>query len=151
LDYGQAARGPEATSAAFVAHHFNIPLTSLTLNSEAMFGAGEIQGRNAFLIFAALMCAPPKPGLIALGIHADSPYYDCSPRFLEQINQLVATCSEGRVRVVAPLLSWTKADILKYCMTVGIPLDGTYSCEQGAVPPCGRCLSCRDRHAQSIR
>jgi len=151
LDYGQAGRVHEARSALLVSRHLQIALATATLSAGGAFGQGEIQGRNAFLVFSALMLSDRLPRLIALGIHADSPYYDCTPRFLGQIDQLVAECSSGKIRVVAPLSTWTKAEILTYCSTSGIPLAETYSCENGAVPPCGTCLSCRDRHEHPPR
>jgi 7-cyano-7-deazaguanine synthase len=45
----------------------------------------------------------------------------------------------------APFATWTKQDIIAYCRTRNVPVHLTYSCERGTEPPCGTCLSCKDR------
>lgn len=147
LDYGQAAAVPERRAAAWVAGHLEVPLSELSLSGAPRFGAGELTGRNAFFVFSALFLARPGCGVVALGVHGGTPYFDCSPAFVEAADRLVAEHTDGRVRVLAPLLAWTKADVLAYCRGVGLPLDRTYSCEAGTEPACGACASCRDRAA----
>lgn len=147
LEYGQAAFEPERRAAAAVAAHLGIGLSELTTTGETGFAAGELTGRNAFFVFAALLTGRIARGGIVLGVHAGTPYYDCSPAFVKAADRLVAEHTDGRVRVLAPLLSWSKADVLAYCRKVGIPPELTYSCEAGTVPVCGRCASCQDRAA----
>jgi 7-cyano-7-deazaguanine synthase len=114
------------------------------------FGIGEIRGRNAFLIFACMLDSDCKgTQAIALGIHAGTAYYDCSPAFLSTIGRLVAEYTDGCTRVLAPFIDWTKQEIFSYCVDKGIPVDVSYSCEAGEMPPCGLCLSCRDRRMLS--
>lgn len=147
LDYGQAAAVAERRAAACVAAHLEVALSEVALTGAHRFGAGELTGRNAFFVFSALFLARPDRGVVALGVHAGTPYFDCSPAFVEAADRLVAEHTDGRVRLLAPLLFWTKADVLDYCRSVGLPLDRTYSCEAGTEPACGACASCRDRAA----
>ena len=147
LAYGQAASQPEGYAAVAVAAHLGIGLSELTVTAGVGFEAGELTGRNAFFVFAALLAGRIARGSIVLGIHAGTPYYDCSPAFVESTDRLVAEHTDGRVRLLAPLLTWSKADVVAYCRKAGIPLPITYSCEAGTVPVCGRCASCRDRTA----
>ena len=117
------------------------------MKSEVAFSPGEILGRNAFLIFAAVLVSRLKPQIIALGIHEGSSYYDCSEGFLGDIQTLVNGYTAGRIRIAAPFLKWDKPTIWEFCKMIGVPVDSTYSCERGGVPPCGSCLSCKDRGA----
>src|SRR5205085_7712545 len=109
------------------------------------FGVGELTGRNAFLIFCAILLGGCQDGMLAIGIHAGTPYFDCSPSFVERIDPLVRECSNGRVSLLAPFVDWSKGDVYSYFVNSKIPLSRTYSCEAGLMPPCGQCLSCQDR------
>jgi 7-cyano-7-deazaguanine synthase len=146
VDYGQKAAWAELAAARELVSEFSLVLYTMTVKNEVAYGPGEIAGRNAFLIFSAMLggfCS--GNGSIALGIHFGTPYYDCSPAFIGSIDRLVREYTDGCRRVVAPLLNFTKRDILAYCIERGLPLERTYSCEAGEVPPCGKCLSCQDR------
>lgn len=146
VNYGQKAALLEQAAAERLSAFLEIKLLNVRVLSERLFGEGEIVGRNAFLILTAVLdkaCSQSR--LVAIGIHAGTAYYDCSPAFLQIIDRLVSECTDGRTRVLAPFRDWTKQDILEYAIRARLPLDQTYSCECGSVPPCGSCLSCRDR------
>lgn len=145
IDYGQAAAQPERRSAASIATFMQSPLSAISVTAGHHFGAGEIPGRNAFLVLAAMTLCEVKSGVLALGIHAGTPYYDCSPAFLILIDRIVAEYTDGLTRVVAPFISWTKRETFDYYSRTGFPVDISYSCEAGTVPPCGSCASCLDR------
>ncbi len=146
VDYGQAAASLESAAADQLSAVLKINLSKVQVATQRSFGIGEIRGRNAFLIFASMLeDESGRTQSIALGIHAGTNYYDCSPAFVESINRLVAEYTDGRTRVVAPFVDWTKRDVIKYFLEAGLPIEIPYSCEAGMSPPCGTCLSCRDR------
>jgi 7-cyano-7-deazaguanine synthase len=147
VDHGQAAAKSEYVAVKSLASDLKIQVNRLTFSGARSFGAGQIVGRNAFLIFSALVAIGGNAGEIALGIHAGTPYYDCSPAFLEFINRAVAEYTDSNVQVVAPFIHWTKRDVYDYLMKAGLTVDSTYSCEQGTIPTCGKCASCLDRKA----
>lgn len=81
-----------------------------------------------------------------------SGYPDCRPEFLRAFEALArqgtkAGVEGGHIRVEAPLLRLTKADIIRRGVALKAPLHLTHSCydpdEQGRA--CGRCDSCRLR------
>ncbi|HZF15296.1 MAG TPA: 7-cyano-7-deazaguanine synthase QueC [Steroidobacteraceae bacterium] len=93
---------------------------------------------------------------IFIGVNAIdySGYPDCRPEFLEAFEQLghLATKAgiEGRgVRIRAPLVQLSKADIVRLGASLGIDYAMTVSCYQadGEGRACGRCDSCRLRRA----
>jgi 7-cyano-7-deazaguanine synthase len=147
FDFGQSAKEPELRAAEALCRQLPIPLTKATFIAGRPFGVGEIVGRNAFFVFAALMAMGRDTSVIAIGIHSGTPYYDNSPHFLNSLGNLVSEHTDGRTTLAAPFISWTKQDIYDYCIASQIPVELCYSCEAGEVPPCGICLSCRDRRA----
>lgn len=149
MDFGQPAAKEESHAARLVCEHFGTQLSIMTAKCGAVFSPGEISGRNAFLVFAALLKCRPQSGIIAIGVHEGAPYYDCSEGFFKSIQTVVDGYSAGRIKVTAPFLKWPKQIIWEFARNVGVPLDATYSCEKGGVRPCGECLSCKDRKALS--
>ncbi len=145
VDFGQAAIGPETVAVGLLSETLGIETTTLLARAPSSFGAGELIGRNAFLIMAAIFLARVDRGLLAIGIHAGTPYYDCSPGFIDRLKQLTEEHTDGRLTISAPLLHWDKGQVHSYFVRAGLPIEATYSCESGAIPPCGSCPSCRDR------
>ncbi len=145
VDHGQAARAYEARSARQICKYFNIKLHECAVRADTKFEEGELQGRNAFLIFSALLFSQYTNCLLAIGIHSGTKYYDCSPGFLDRVRGLVTEYTGGQFDVIAPFITWTKHEIISYCVSEKIPIELTYSCERGTHEPCGECTSCRDR------
>jgi 7-cyano-7-deazaguanine synthase len=61
------------------------------------------------------------------------------------MNKLLAGYTQGNVVLEAPFINWNKKMIYHYCKENNVPTDLTYSCENGTIPPCGKCNSCLDR------
>jgi 7-cyano-7-deazaguanine synthase len=113
-----------------------------------------VPARNTILLSIALGYAEShRLGAIVLGANAIdySGYPDCRPDFLrafERVARLGTRAGrEGRrtVRVRAPLLRLTKAEIVRLGERLGVPWAMTWSCYAGGRRPCGRCDSCRLR------
>ncbi len=147
VDHGQAAAEQERVAVRALAAALGIEVQELAFKGAAPFGPGELVGRNGFLVFAALLATRAQSSLIALGVHAGTPYYDCSPAFVDMISRAVAECTDSAVRVIAPFVEWTKRDVHEYFIQAGLPIGLTYSCEAGGERGCGSCASCQDRKA----
>lgn len=147
VDFGQPAVKQELRAAKAICNHYGIRLSITTVRSQAAFSAGEIRGRNAFLVFAAVLVCGMRTGIIAIGIHEGSPYYDCTEGFLKSIQAVLDGYVAGRIKVAAPFLKWGRQAIWEFSKEAQVPVDSTYSCEKGGAHPCGRCLSCKDREA----
>ncbi|MHA1690493.1 MAG: 7-cyano-7-deazaguanine synthase [Candidatus Heimdallarchaeaceae archaeon] len=145
IDYGQKAREKELLSAKKIANYYDIRFNRIVVRNSEVFSSGELLGRNAFLVFTAVMYKKPSSGIISLGIHSKVPYYDCSEDFVKNINNILDGYTNGRVLLYAPFLKWDKYMIYQYCKNNKVPVHLTYSCENGTSPPCGKCLSCMDR------
>lgn len=145
VDFGQPARKQELRAACAVCKHYGVGLSIMTVKSSVAFSVGEIPGRNAFLVFSAVLLFGMKPGIIAIGIHEGTPYYDCTEGFLKSLQTIVDGYAAGRIKVAVPFLKWGKRLIWEFCKKGRVPVEATYSCEKGGRCPCSKCLSCKDR------
>jgi 7-cyano-7-deazaguanine synthase len=146
VDYGQPASLREQVSARALAHHYKIRLREISCSGFKV-PPDEIPGRNAFLLFTALMAARSRPAIIALGIHAGTSYFDCSQAFATAADRLLREYTNGTTSLGTPFLRWTKPTVVAFCRERRVPLQLTWSCERGSVRSCGRCRSCQDRRA----
>jgi 7-cyano-7-deazaguanine synthase len=150
VDYGQIAVSQETIAASAIADHFSIPIQRIGLSNLQPKGGGVIRGRNTFLISLALLEMQPTSGLIALGIHAGTAYWDCSKDFVRIGQEMFDAYTGGQVQLAAPFLGWSKRELWEYCLRRNIPIHLTYSCELGLPQPCGQCQSCHDSEALHV-
>lgn len=150
IDYGQVARKQEFNSAHNIASYYGIELEFHEFSTSQMFFHGEIKGRNAFLVFAALLSHPEFHGIMSLGIHSGVTYYDCSEPFVKEINRILDGYTGGQIILDTPFLKWDKKMIYIYCKDNNVPIHLTYSCENGGDETCGTCRSCLDRRALNV-
>lgn len=147
VDYGQLAAKHENKASLSVSRHYDIPLEKVALSCGRDWKKGYIMGRNAFLLYTALMNFKYQNGLIAIGVHSGTDYWDCSEEFIQQIKVGFESYSDGCISIDAPFLKWNKNEIWEFCIRKKVPLEQTYSCELGKTQPCGQCLSCKDLEA----
>jgi len=115
-----------------------------------------VPARNTLLLAHALAEAE-RLGAARLYIGANavdySGYPDCRPEFLEAFEALANLATrdavEGRVRyrVMAPLVRWSKADIVRCGLELGVDFGLTSSCYDPGPRglACGACDACRLR------
>ena len=108
--------------------------------------------RNGLFISAAASVAISKGcGIIFYGAHADdaagNAYPDCSDSFNKAMNEAVWLGSGNQVKIEAPFVEMTKAQVVKTGLELGVPYELTWSCYEGGEKPCGVCGTCRDRIA----
>ncbi|MFY9717580.1 MAG: 7-cyano-7-deazaguanine synthase QueC [Thermoplasmata archaeon] len=113
-----------------------------------------VPARNTILLAVALGYAEShRLNAIWLGANAIdySGYPDCRPDFLRAFERVARLGTKaGRVgrrpiRVRAPLLRLSKAEIVRLGERIGVPWELTWSCYAGGRRPCGTCDSCRLR------
>jgi len=111
--------------------------------------------RNGLLLasVAALAMAkyPEDEVDIYLGAHADdaagNAYADCSQEFTDAMNLAISLGTYKKVHLVAPLVEWNKAQVVKKGLELKVPYELTWSCYNGGDKPCGKCGTCIDRAA----
>ena len=104
-----------------------------------------------FLSSAASIAISLDCGVIFYGAHSDdaagNAYPDCSREFNDAINSAIYIGSGEQLKVEAPFVSKTKADVVAEGIRLGVPFEMTWSCYEGGEKPCGKCGTCRDRAA----
>lgn len=109
-----------------------------------------VPGRNTiFLSFGLAYGEVTNAETLYLGVNAVdySGYPDCRPDFISAFQDL-ADCAtkqavEGHpIKIIAPLLKLSKADIIKLGTQLKVPFELTWSCYRGGEKACGRCDSC---------
>ena len=104
-----------------------------------------------FLSSAASIALSHGCEVIYYGAHADdaagNAYPDCSQEFNDAINTAIYLGSGKQLRVEAPFVGKTKADVVAEGLRLHAPYELTWSCYEGGEKPCGLCGTCRDRAA----
>lgn len=76
-----------------------------------------------------------------------SGYPDCRPEYIKAYQHLASLATKKSVerktiRIEAPLLHFTKSEIIKTGVKLKVPFEQTWSCYRGGKKACGRCDSC---------
>src|SRR6185312_11905612 len=88
---------------------------------------------------------------IVIGVNAldYSGYPDCRPEYLRAFEQLANLATKAgvegmRLKILAPLIDLSKAEIIRRGSALGLDYALTHSCYDPAPDgaPCGRCDSC---------
>lgn len=175
--YNQKHKALELAAATKIAEHYHVAhqiidvtsifagsLSSLNTANHLTVSTGdyatqtdantEVEFRNGVFISILTSIAMQKGAdAIYFGAHLDDSgviYPDCSPEFIEAMNQAVKFGTGGKVRLLAPFGNVRKADIVRTGMELGVPYELTYSCYNGTTPPCGKCGTCIDRRKAFI-
>ena len=104
-----------------------------------------------FLASAASIALSLGCEIIYYGAHSDdaagSAYPDCSAEFNAAMNEAIYLGSGKQVRITAPFVNMSKAQVVKRGVELGVPYEMTWSCYEGGDKMCGVCGTCRDRKA----
>ncbi len=111
-----------------------------------------VPARNTIFLALALAYAETRGAFdLFVGVNAVdySGYPDCRPEFLQAFETLANLATKagvegGRFHVHAPLVQWSKAEIIRQGTALGVDYSLTHSCyapsSEGLA--CGRCDSC---------
>ena len=102
-----------------------------------------------FLSVAASLALQEGCSIIYYGIHADegagNAYPDTSLAFHQAMQASIAEGSGHQLRLEAPFVSNSKAEIVKKGMELNVPFELTWSCYNDQDHPCMHCPTCIDR------
>lgn len=171
-DYGQRTAARERQAFNAIAGHFRVrrhlcttlpilrqiggsALTDLSLPvpvsglDPSSIPVTYVPFRNAHLLAAAVSWAEVL-GADTVMIGAVAPdssgYPDCRPAYYDAFNALLRVGTrDGRLQVSAPLLHYSKTDIVRLGLELNAPFPLSWSCYQNSELACGRCDSCRLR------
>ena len=157
VDYGQLSSNREWNACEQLHEKYGLPLVkqmdvsgfgkivpsgitdpTMRINEDAF-----LPGRNLLLLLcgAAYAYSVQADG-VAIGLlnPEDCLFPDQTLDFLRKTEDMIETAMKKRITVLAPLIEFTKADILSLATARG--LQDTYSCHAGGNEPCGKCVAC---------
>ncbi len=104
-----------------------------------------------FLSAAASLALSLGCEVLYYGAHHDdwagNAYPDCSLEFVKAMDAAIQQGTGGILRLEAPFVERSKADIVKQGLALQVPYELTWSCYEGGQTPCGVCGTCIDRAA----
>jgi 7-cyano-7-deazaguanine synthase len=116
-----------------------------------------VPARNTIMLSLALAWAEvleARDIFIGVNVLDSSGYPDCRPEFIAAYEALAGVATraavEGKLcRIRAPLIRWSKAEIIGAGVRLGVDYGQTVSCYQADADgrACGRCDACRLRRA----
>jgi 7-cyano-7-deazaguanine synthase len=77
-----------------------------------------------------------------------SGYPDCRPEFIQSMEETInlatkmGVTSDERIQIRTPLMNWSKGEIIRRGLELGVPYELTTSCYQEGEEACGVCESC---------
>ncbi|MGH3871581.1 MAG: 7-cyano-7-deazaguanine synthase QueC [Pseudonocardiaceae bacterium] len=111
-----------------------------------------VPNRNAVMLNVAVALAvADRTDAVVFGAHAGdhAVYPDCRPEFVDLVESCARVGNEGFLpagfRVLAPFLTWTKAQIVRRGAELDVPFTQTWSCYKGGLHHCGLCGTCTER------
>lgn len=135
---------------ALTDRHMRVPTARSMKEIGRDIPATYVPARNTIFLSLALGCAEAIGATrIFIGANAldYSGYPDCRPQFIRAFERVIrqgtkAGAQGKTIRIEAPLIQKTKAQIICLGMRLKVPYALTWSCYQGGTRPCGKCDSC---------
>jgi 7-cyano-7-deazaguanine synthase len=132
----------------------HLPQRKLNTLSTGRLPPTYVPARNTIFLSLALSVADQQEAeAIVIGANAIdySGYPDCRPAYLAAFERVARLGSRmgaelhRKIRILAPLVRLSKADIVRWGRRLGVPLEMSWSCYKGGRTPCGQCDSCQLR------
>ena len=170
VNYGQR-HSREIDSAKAVCAHYGVPhavadlralgpifgdnsLTNTSLAvaeghyTEESMKTTVVPNRNMILLsVAAARAIALKAETLAYAAHGGDHaiYPDCRPEFADAMDAAIRLADWHSVRLERPMVTWTKADIVRRGAALDAPFALTWSCYKGGAVHCGKCGTCVER------
>ena len=127
-DIERAGIGADSRSASYVPAR-NLIFYSIAAHFAEYLGASDIIGGH--------------------NLHDAEFFRDSSPGFIEKLNHLLEqsclTCDGHPYKIILPLATMSRQDVVELAMKLGVPIELTWSCHNDGNFHCGKCYSCVQR------
>ena len=113
-----------------------------------------VPGRNLiFLAIASGYAEGIGAEAVAYAAHAEDHYLypDCGPAFVNRVAVTIEVSTDGKVKLLTPLLHCNKAEVVKLGAKFTVPFRMTWSCYKGGKKHCGKCSTCIERREAFIK
>jgi 7-cyano-7-deazaguanine synthase len=159
INYGQRSRDQEWAACCKAMTDLNLPppvemdlsgfgtliRSGLTDPNLRIIEDAFTPGRNMlFLLAAAAYAYQKNADAISIGLlhESSSLFPDQTSKFIDDAEKMLDRCMGKRIKVLAPLASFKKAEVIILAEQKGI--QSTYSCHMGEETACGNCIACNE-------
>jgi len=159
IDYGQLSQKKELDVCLYNFQRYKLPSpkilqikgygellsSGLTDSKKHIFEDAFLPCRNLmFLTVGAAYAHQCGAGAVTIGLldEAFSLFPDQTVMFIREAQKLISISLGRSIRILTPLMSFSKADVVGIAKAKGI--NKTYSCHAGTNKPCGVCVACRE-------
>ena len=158
INYGQKSFKKELESATTACQMLDLDLEKIDVSGLSSIPSGLTNSdyspidyplfpaRNMVLLSIAASFAVSKSiQIIGIGVLGDSNFPDQTKAFLDAAELALSSSIGTNMKILAPLSTLNKLEVVRLAKENDIPLAFTYSCYSGSEKPCNECLSCKDR------
>lgn len=162
IDYGQLAADQEWMSCRKSLCKLGLPLPTrldvsgygktiscgITDATKRLVEDAFLPCRNLlFLVAGAAMAMKTGGSFVSIGLLSEefALFPDQRQAFVDSSERTLKLALGQDMKVLVPLLDFSKADVIVLASSKGIEVSTVYSCHAGLDEPCGRCISCRER------
>lgn len=159
IDYGQLNREKELGACISNFKRYNLPTptvmkldgygtllsSGLTDKKKRIYEDAFLPCRNlTFLTMGAAFAYQRGADAVGIGLldESYSLFGDQTRGFAIEAEALISRCLGKSMRILTPLMSFSKADVVAIARDIGV--KETYSCHAGTEIPCGVCIACRE-------
>ena len=82
--------------------------------------------------------------IVAIGLLSKSIFADQTTTFIKSTQKVLSTSLDTDIRIMTPMISLSKLDVLRIGLKHGFPFEMTYYCHSGKKKPCEKCISCKE-------
>src|SRR5574343_460141 len=144
FDYGQR-HIIELDYAERIASHYGVRFSRIRLPLIPLIDDVVFAGRNLVMLSVAISYAKSNDIdtiLIGCNLSDARRFADCRPEFIEAMNSV--SCNSYGIRISAPLLTITKAQVIREAKEFGIPATWTCYSPTKDGKQCGDCYACKE-------
>lgn len=159
LNYGQINAERERVAAKKIANHFDIPIEVADIEGLKYIFLDKIGDAIDYNIgcwevlpfmlgfpisLAASYGLTLNAKAILLGVHKtdveDHPEYRVEA--LDSFENAIQIATRKPIKIIAPFIEQTKAELIKFGQTLDVPYEKTWSCLLNGITHCGKCWGC---------
>jgi len=107
-----------------------------------------VPNRNAIMLSIATgIAVSQKVDFVGIGVHGGDHYIypDCRSAFIVAFEKMAQLATDSSIKLIAPFLHVTKAEIVSIGTNLGVDYEQTWSCYKGEQYHCGTCGTCIER------
>ena len=119
--------------------------SGLTVQDVDIYEHAFLPTRNlVFITLGAAYGYTKSANVVAIGLLVDHMFPDQTREFVDKAEISISAALGTNIHVLTPLIKLNKVEVLRLADKYDL-VKMTYYCHSGTEPPCGKCISCKER------